>query len=183
MLCVCVCVCVQSLQLCLTLCNPIDYSPLCSYVHRIFQARILEWVAMPSSRGSSHSRDETHDSCAGRLFTTDPMGKPMNGCCCCCCIASVVSDPVRPHRWQSTRLPYPWDSPGKNTGVGCHFLLQCMKVESGKWKWMGVMLCQMLILHLLKLSYEFLFLLWKLLIIYIDFQVKPTLHTSDKPIC
>ena len=37
---------------------------------------------------------------------------------------------VRPHRWQPTRLPRPWDSPGKNTGVGCHFLLQCMKVES-----------------------------------------------------
>jgi len=31
---------------------------------------------------------------------------------------------VRPHRWQPTRLPHPWDSPGKNTGVGCHFLLQ-----------------------------------------------------------
>ena len=35
-----------------------------------------------------------------------------------------------PHRWQLTRLPHPWDSPGKNTGVGCHFLLQCMKVKS-----------------------------------------------------
>ena len=34
------------------------------------------------------------------------------------------------HRWQPTRLPHPWDSPGKNTGVGCHFLLQCMKVKS-----------------------------------------------------
>ena len=45
-------------------------------------------------------------------------------------IASVVSDSVRPHRWQPTRLPHPWDSPGKNTGVGCHFLLQCMKVKS-----------------------------------------------------
>ena len=33
-------------------------------------------------------------------------------------------------RWQPTRLPRPWDSPGKNTGVGCHFLLQCMKVKS-----------------------------------------------------
>ena len=43
---------------------------------------------------------------------------------------SVVSDSVRPHRWQPTRLPLPWDSPGKNTGVGCHFLLQCMKVKS-----------------------------------------------------
>ena len=37
---------------------------------------------------------------------------------------------VQPHRWQPTRLPHPWDSPGKNTGVGCHFLLQCMKVKS-----------------------------------------------------
>ena len=37
---------------------------------------------------------------------------------------------VRPHRWKLTRLPGPWDSPGKNTGVGCHFLLQCMKVKS-----------------------------------------------------
>ena len=34
------------------------------------------------------------------------------------------------HRWQPTRLPRPWDSPGKNTGVGCHFLLQCTKVKS-----------------------------------------------------
>ena len=37
---------------------------------------------------------------------------------------------MRPHRRQPTRLPRPWDSPGKNTGVGCHFLLQCMKVKS-----------------------------------------------------
>ena len=36
-----------------------------------------------------------------------------------------------PHRWQPTRLPRPWDSPGKNTGVGCHYLLQCVKVKSG----------------------------------------------------
>ena len=41
-----------------------------------------------------------------------------------------MSNCVRPQRWQSTRLPCPWDSPGKNTGVGCHFLLQCMKVKS-----------------------------------------------------
>ena len=37
---------------------------------------------------------------------------------------------VRPHRRQPTRLPRPWDPPGKNTGVGCHFLLRCMKVKS-----------------------------------------------------
>ena len=41
-----------------------------------------------------------------------------------------MADSVRPHRQQPTRLPHPWDSPGKNTGVGCHFLLQCMKVKS-----------------------------------------------------
>ena len=50
-------------------------------------------------------------------------------CCCCCYVASVVSDSVRPHRQKPTRLSRPWDSPGKNTGVGCHFLLQCMKVK------------------------------------------------------
>ena len=49
---------------------------------------------------------------------------------CCCWVSLVVSDSVRCHRRQPTRLPHPWDSPGKNTGVGCHFLLQCMKVKS-----------------------------------------------------
>jgi len=39
----------------------------------------------------------------------------------------TLCDPIR---WQPTRLPRPWDSPGKNTGVGCHFLLHCMKVKS-----------------------------------------------------
>ena len=41
-----------------------------------------------------------------------------------------MSDSVRPHGRQPTRLPRPWDSLGKNTGVGCHFLLQCVKVKS-----------------------------------------------------
>ena len=50
----------------------------------------------------------------------------------CCSVASVVSDSVRPHRWPPTRLLCPWDSPGKNTGVSCHFLLQCMKVKREK---------------------------------------------------
>ena len=40
-----------------------------------------------------------------------------------------MSDSVRPHRRKPTRFPRPWDSPGKNTGVGCYFLLQCMKVK------------------------------------------------------
>ena len=68
----------------------------------ILHTRILEWVAIP--------------------FSICQL--------CCCCIASVVSNSVRPHRRQPTRLPCPQDSPGKNTGVGCHFLLQCMKVKS-----------------------------------------------------
>ena len=45
-------------------------------------------------------------------------------------LLSHLSDSVRPHRWQPTRLLCPWDSPGKNTEVGCHFLLQGMKVKS-----------------------------------------------------
>ena len=61
-------VCVCSLtQLCLTLCDPMDCSPPASSVHGILQARILEWVAMPSSRGSSLPKDQTHISCIGRL--------------------------------------------------------------------------------------------------------------------
>ena len=52
-----------------------------------------------------------------------------------CCLLLLLSrfsrvDSVRPHRRQSARLPCPWDSPGKNTGVSCHFLLQCRKVKN-----------------------------------------------------
>ena len=44
-------------------------------------------------------------------------------------IRMTVTNSVKPHRWQPTRLPRPWDSPGKNSGMSCHFLLQCMKVK------------------------------------------------------
>ena len=60
----------KSLQLCPTHCDPVDYSPPDSSIHGIFQARILEWVAMPSGRGCSQPRDQTWVSCIeGRLFT------------------------------------------------------------------------------------------------------------------
>ena len=59
-----------------------------------------------------------------------PLKRPNGRYSSCCQVASVGSDSVRPHRRQPTRHPCPWDSPGKNTGVGCHFLLQCMKVKS-----------------------------------------------------
>ena len=74
----------QSLQLCLTLCDPMDYSPPGSSVHGILQARILEWPAMPSSRGSSLPRDRTHVSCisctADGFFTAEPPERPHNFC-------------------------------------------------------------------------------------------------------
>ena len=60
----CICMwCAELLQLCPTLCDFMDCSPPGSSVHGILQARILEWVAMPSSRGSSEPRDRTQVSC------------------------------------------------------------------------------------------------------------------------
>ena len=90
----------KSLQSCPTLCDPIDGSPPGSAVPGIFQARTLEWVAI------SFSKDRQSAS-----------QNPNRG-------RSVVSDSVRPHRRQPTRLLCPWDFPGKSTGVGCHCLLQ-----------------------------------------------------------
>ena len=62
---------------------------------------------------------------------------------CCCCVASVVSDSLQPHRRQPIRLPHPWDSPGKNARVGCHFLpqgtlLKWLKtwVQIYTWSWL-----------------------------------------------
>ena len=60
----------------------------------------------------------------------DGIHRDANYVCCCCQVTSVVSNSVQPHRQQPTRLPRPWNSLGKNTGVGCHFLLQCVKVKS-----------------------------------------------------
>ena len=66
----------------------------------------------------------TQVSCIGRwiLHHLNTREAPM--------LCYAMSDSLWPHRQQPTRLPRPWDSPGKNTGVGCHFLLQCMKVKS-----------------------------------------------------
>ena len=88
-------------QLCPTPSDRMDCSLPDSSVHGIFQARVLEWAAIAFSKN---------------------MLLLLLSC-------SVVSNSVRPHRQQPTRLLCPWDSPGKNTGVGCHFLLQCMKVK------------------------------------------------------
>ena len=77
---VCVYVCVLVAQSCLTLCKSMDCSPPGSSVYGILQARILEWVAIPFSRGSSWPRDWTPVSwgsgIVGKFFTTEPPGKP-----------------------------------------------------------------------------------------------------------
>ena len=62
----------------LTLCDPIDFSPLGSSVHGILQARILEWVAIPFSRGSSQPRDRTQVSCISDSLLSEPPGKPLS---------------------------------------------------------------------------------------------------------
>ena len=74
------CACTQRLWFCLSLWDPMDCSPPGSSVHGLLQARILEWVAMPSSRESSQPKDQTHVSCisciAVEFFTHWTMGKP-----------------------------------------------------------------------------------------------------------
>ena len=71
------CCCCLAAQSCLTLCDPMDCNPPGSSVYGILQARILEWVAIPFSRGSSWPKDWTQVSCiAGGFFTAEPPGKP-----------------------------------------------------------------------------------------------------------
>ena len=88
----------KSLQSCPTLCEPIDGSPPGSSIPGILQARTLEWLPFPSPM---HESEKWKWSC------------------------SVVSDSLRPHGLQPTRLLHPWDFPGKSTGAGCHCLLRC----------------------------------------------------------
>ena len=119
----------KSLQSCPTLCNPLDCSPPGSSVHGIFPGKSTGVACHFLHQGIFPTQDQTHVSyvsCISRqiLYHLSHQRSP------CCCITSVMSDSVRPHRRQPNRLSRPWDSPGKNAGVGCHFLLQCMKVKS-----------------------------------------------------
>ena len=71
--------CMLAAQSCPTLSDSMGYSPPGSFVHEISQARILEWVVIPFSRGSSQSRDLTWVSCIkGRFFTIESPGKPLH---------------------------------------------------------------------------------------------------------
>ena len=78
-MCVCVCARVHArAQLCLILCDAMDWRPPGSSVHGILQTRILEQVTISCSRGSSQPRDWTWVSCiTGRFFTSEPQGKPL----------------------------------------------------------------------------------------------------------
>ena len=79
----------KSPQLCPTLCNPMKYSPPGSSVHRILPARILEWIAMPSSRDLPHPGIEPTSlmspELAGGFFTTEPPRKPLSHYLDLCC--------------------------------------------------------------------------------------------------
>ena len=83
----------KSLQLCPTLCDPMDSSPPGSSDHRILQARTLEWIAISFSRGSSWPRDCTHISCiAGRCFRSESLGNSnLEGSLACRNFARVCS--------------------------------------------------------------------------------------------
>ena len=104
-------------------------------VHGILQARILEWVAISLSRGSSQPRDWTQVShTAGRRFNLWATREAlyMHAAAAAAAAESLQSCPTLcdPIDGSPPGSPIPGYSPGKNTGVGCHFLLQCMKVKS-----------------------------------------------------
>ena len=97
----------KSLQLCPTLCNPIDGSPPGSLIPGILQQKHWSGLPFPSPM---HESEKWKWSC------------------------SVVSDPQRPHGPQPSRLLHPCDFPGKSTGVGCHCLLQqCRRHRFNPW--------------------------------------------------
>ena len=104
---------------------PWTAGPPGSYVHGIFQARILGWVAIFYSRGSSRPKGWTCLSCISRrvLLSLFQCYAIMNGVAAKSCqLCLTLCDPIDGGPPGSP----PWDSPGKHTGVGCHFLLQWM---------------------------------------------------------
>ena len=108
-----------------------EHRALCYPVNTFLRSKVV------SSSSATEFEFSWFSSLWASLNTIDMSLKPILvfGClfhfpCCCCQVTSVMSDSVRPQRQQPTRFPRPWDSPGRNTGMGCHFLLQCMQVKS-----------------------------------------------------
>ena len=127
-MCVCVCVCVCAPQL-LSQCSRARKAQLMS-PHTATPEAYVPRACAPQKR--THHTEKPAECKEGEPPLTVTRESPYTAMKTqhCCCVASVVSDSLRPQRRPPTRLPRPWDSPGKNTGVGCHFLLQCMKVKS-----------------------------------------------------
>ena len=103
------------------------------------------------------------------------MSVSLSCCCCCCCwVASVLSHSVRPHRRQPSRLLCPWDSPGKNTGVVCHFLLQSVTQQAKAFLYLlpkkVYVVQEEIIVLLFKLKPLYHLLLWKRLEWVIQFS-------------
>ena len=145
------CTCAKSLQLCLILCYPMDCSPAGSSDHGILQARILEWVAMPSSRGSSWPKDPvsvSFVSWTGRwvLYTSTTWEAPIltqYPTVVVCWVAQLCPTLCNPSDCSSPGFSIHGDSPANNTGVACHTLLQgiFLTLESNQ----GLLYCRQIV--------------------------------------
>ena len=117
------CVCAKPLQSCPTLCDPVDCNPPGSSVHRILQARILEWDAMPPPGDLPDPGIEpeslTSPTLAGGFCTTSTTWEALIGYAAVLC-CSVMSSSLPPHSYSPSGYSVHGDSPGKNAGAGCH---------------------------------------------------------------
>ena len=136
-MCACVLNCFSHVQLCATLCTVACQRPCSdSSATPSFPSQPEGKIGLPRAnprvvmdreawRAAIHgvTKSRTRLSRGGPQTTSTRLyaGGELQG-------SPVWAVSVQPHRWQPTRLPHPWHSPGKNTGVGCHFLLQCRKV-------------------------------------------------------
>ena len=131
---------IETGYVCNVLCDPIDYSLPGSSVHGILQARTLEWVAISFSMGSSWPKDQTYISCIGKwilyhwatggsryMLQDDFYFQKINLYFPWWSESlSAMSDSLQPHGLHSL-----WNSPDKNTGVGCHFILHWIFLTQG----------------------------------------------------
>ena len=128
---ICFCLVTKS---CLTLCDcdSMDCSLPGSSVHGISQARILEWIVISFFRVSSKPWDGTHLSCfAGRFFYHWARREAIQKPCVCVLVAQSCLIFAAPWTLKPTRLLCPWNSPCRNAGVDCHFLLQWIFLTQG----------------------------------------------------
>ena len=139
----CVCVCARTrlwasthAQSCLTLPDPMDCSPLGSSNHGI--SRQEYWSGLPFlSPGDLPDLGSEPTSVEFAALKAESFAPRHLGSRCVLCVScSVMSDSLWPHGLQPAKLLCPWDFPGKNTGVGCHFLLQRIFLTWG-WTWVS----------------------------------------------